>query len=145
MRRKKGPCKAAQWEEALASPLTGEKAAYLKRGKLKRCDYTALVKRIGACVADNLNAALALFEEGSDDPVESIYRLEVLTDTVNNVRFFKELSFLRKADEEKLESCVQDAVTDFLSQIKITVENENADLIYHISALKGAAGLTQTA
>ena len=141
-RRKKGPKKAEQWEEALKGKLTGEKAEYLRRGKLKKCDYPTLLKQIDACVIDNLNAALALFEEGSEDLVESLYRLEVLTDTVVNVYFFKSLGFIRQSDGEKIERRVKAAVSEFVNQIEIPVENENADLIYHVLALKSAAGLT---
>lgn len=142
-RRKKGPAGAEEWEEALKGTLTGEKAEYLKRGKLKKCDYRTLLEKIDACVIDNLNAALALFEEGSDELAESLYRLEVLTDTVVNVSFFKSLGFIKKTDGEKIEERVKAAVSKFVDQIEIPVENENADLIYHVRALKSAAGLTE--
>ncbi len=145
MRRKKGPSKAEQWEEALSGRLTGEKAEYLKRGKLKKCDYASLIALIGECVERNLKASLALFEEGTDELVESLYRLEVLTDTVANMYFFRELGFIRKADADRIEEYIRTLVGDFVGKIEISVENENADIVYHLSALESAAGLKKTA
>lgn len=145
MRRKKGPSDTEQWEEALKGALTDEKAEYLKRGKLKKCDYRTLCSMIGECVVRNLNAALALFAEGSEEPCESLFRLGVLTETVRKVYFFKELGFIEKRDGEALESRVKNAISDFVGQIGVSVENENADIVYHLSALRRAAGITETA
>lgn len=141
MRKKKGPTSPKEWEEALKGSLKGGIVEYLKRGKLKKCDYKTLLIRINDCVIDNLNAALKLFENGSEELVENIYRLEYLTDTVQNVYFFKELDFIKKKDGEDIERRVKAAVENFAEKIEIPVENENADLIYHISALKKAAGI----
>lgn len=145
MRRKKGPVGKEQWEEALSGALTGEKIEYLKRGKLKKCDYRTILSLIGECVTENLNAALSLFGEGSEELAENVYRLQHLTDTVVKVGFFRELGFLEESDRKRLEAVVETAVGNFLSKIEISVENENADIVYHVSALESAAGLKKTA
>ena len=141
MRKSKGPSSAEEWEEALKGLLTYGKVEYLKLGKLKKCDYKTLLNRINGCVIDNLNAALKLFENGSEEFTETLYRLQFLTDTVRRVCFFKQLDFIKKSDGEDIERRIKDAVESFVGQIEIPVENENADLIYHISALKRAAGI----
>lgn len=139
MLRKKGPSKTAEWEEALSGRLTGEKVEYLKLGKLKKTDYKYLFGLIENCVIDNLNRALALFKEGSEDLVENLYRLELLSDTVQRVCFFRHLSFIKKADAEKLSITVYGAVEDFVRQIEEIFDFENADLKYHITELKRLA------
>lgn len=141
MRKSKGPSSKEEWEEALKGSLTGAKAQYLKCGKLKKCDYKTLLNRINGYVIDNLNAALKLFEEGSEELTENLYRLRILTDTVQNICFFKHLDFIKKQDGEDIERRIKDAVSSFVGQIEIPVENENADLIYHVSELKRAAGI----
>ena len=141
MRKKKGPCKIDEWLDALGGKLNCVKAEYLKCGKLKKCDYKLLLSRINDCVIDNLNASLKLFEEGIDDLTENLYRLEVLTDTTQNVYFFKDLDFIKKSDKDDIDKRVKAAIEDFVSQIVIPVDNENADLIYHISLLKRVAGI----
>ncbi len=139
MRRKKGPSRTEEWEEALSGTLTSEKVEYLKRGKLGKTDYNKLVKRIGDCVTDNINAALAVFEEGSEDLIENLFRLERLSDTVQKVYFFKNLAFIKKSDAEKLSLCISEAVEDFVRRVEELIDFENADLTYHISELKRLA------
>lgn len=139
MRRKKGPCKPEEWEDALSGTLTGEKVEYLKRGKLKKTDYKHLLELINSCVVNNLNSALAIFKEGREDLIENLYRLEVLSDTVQKVCFFRELDFIKKKDAENLSLCISSAVKDFIGQIEGIFEFENADLIYHVSELKRLA------
>ena len=141
MRKKKGPRKPAEWEEALTGELNCVKAEYLKRGKLKKCDYTTLLRRIDDCVIRNLNSSLKLFEEEREDFTETLYRLKVLTDTAHNVRFFQDLDFIKKSDKEDIDRRIKTAIEDFVSQIVIPVDNENADLIYHVSMLKREAGI----
>ena len=139
MRRKKGPIKTAEWEEALSGTLTGEKVEYLKLGKLKKTDYKYLFGLIEKCVIDNLNCALALFKEGSEDLTENLYRLEVLSDTVNKVCFFRHLDFIKKEDGKELSRIIFEAVEDFVRQIENIFDFENADLKYHLSELKRLA------
>lgn len=139
MRKRKGPVKTEEWEEALSGKLTGEKVEYLKLGKLKKTDYKYLLKLITDCVIDNLNSALALFKEGSEDLTENLYRLEVLSDAVQKVYFFRELSFIKKADADNLALTISGAVEDFVRQIQDIFDFENADLKYHVSELKRLA------
>lgn len=139
MRKRKGPVKTEEWEEALSGKLTGEKVEYLKLGKLKKTDYKYLLKLITDCVIDNLNSALALFKEGSEDLIENLYRLEVLSDAVQKVYFFRELSFIKKADADNLALTISGAVEDFVRQIQDIFDFENADLKYHVSELKRLA------
>ena len=139
MWRKKGPCKTEEWEEALSGTLTDEKVEYLKLGKLKKTDYKYLLGLINDCVVDNLNSALALFQEGREDLIENLYRLEVLSDTVRKVYFFRSLDFIKKDDGEKIALTIYGAVEDFVRQIEDIFDFENADLEYHISELKRLA------
>ncbi|MDE6474166.1 MAG: hypothetical protein K2L70_03625 [Clostridia bacterium] len=141
MRKKKGPCKADEWEDALKGALSCVKSEYLKCGKLKKCDYKTLLRRIDECVISNLNAALKLFDESIEEFTETLYRLKVLNDTVHNVCFFHHLDFIKKSDKEDIDRRVKSAIANFLSQIEMSVDNENADLIYQMKMLKRAAGV----